>query len=732
MERVAIYLFRRLTPRVGWPIALLVIGAAACPSIAATDGGLPLPAELLFWAGVVGVILGLRAARARRSTQLLLFGPAALLLGGLFVIAGGRALPPLSLFWSDLANGMVALARWWQGQPNEAAPEFLVGRFFATALPRLWQELQAAPTAGERGATLLVTMIALVPTWVGAVCLGLAVGAFRRSLVASLPLLVALALTTILNGGGGAGLIIGMALLLLLAVATGQLVRERQWDHNGAAYSEELRWDVLGSSTLAVAGILSLALLIPTALPGAIANLFWPDVELPSGIAAIDRQVQRAPVQPTVEVGLSQLPSVELGLSLERAAPETLALRIKTGEPLPAGPWPRYWRARVLTRYSGRQWGADARVAPFGAPLTSGATLPAGVIVQEVENLRANQELLLALPNVIGLDTVVNGERLPDGALAALTSERPLGRYRAISLLPELAEPLNQGAVPPPDFSATLALPQSFSARVRDLAQTIAGQEPTPLAKALALETYLRELPYSYTVRPLPDEGEAVDQFLFEMREGYCTYYASAMVTMARSLNIPARMAIGYATGDYDSALQGYLVREGDAHAWPELLIDGRWLPFEPTPVRPLPDRNPGNATPAPVIEPAEEPAPAAFNWAQFAGPLVVIIGTLGLLLGGRALWQQWRKGPLVEAQLAIEQLGSRAKLPWFTGATLHEYARLIEERNGAEVQPLRELVLLIERIRYGNTPLDSTQIQQLKQARAALEAWAKREHQQR
>jgi transglutaminase-like putative cysteine protease len=538
--------------------------------------------------------------------------------------------------------------------------------------------------------------------------------------------LLAIAGTTILNGSGGSGLIIGMALLLLLAVATGHLVRERQWERSGAAYSEELRWDVLGSSTLVIAGILSLALLIPTTIPSAIANLFWPNVELPSGIAAIDRQVQRSSVQPTVEVGLSQLPAVELGLSLEQAAPETLVLRIKTGEPLPSGPWPRYWRARVLTRYTGRQWGADARVAPFAAPLTVSTNLPPEVIVQEVENLRANQELLLALPNVLGLDTVVNGERLPDGALAALTSERPLGRYRAFSLLPELAEPLNQGAVPPPDLSATLALPQNFSARVRDLAQTVAGQEPTPLAKALTLETYLRELPYSYTVRPLPDEGEAVDQFLFEMREGYCTYYASAMVTMARSLNIPARMAIGYATGNYDSALQGYLVREGDAHAWPELLIDGRWLPFEPTPVRPLPNRNPGNATPAPLIEPAEEPAQAGFEWGRLVWPSLVVIVTLGLVVGGGVLVQQRRKGPLAQAQLAIEQVGTRAQLPWPAGATLHEYARLIEERNGAEVQPLRELVLLIARIRYGNAPLDAAQIQRLQQARLALEVWAR------
>jgi hypothetical protein len=75
-----------------------------------------------------------------------------------------------------------------------------------------------------------------------------------------------------------------------------------------------------------------------------------------------------------------------------------------------------------------------------------------------------------------------------------------------------------------------------------------------------------------------------VDYFLFNLQRGYCDYFASAMVVMARSVGIPARLAVGYAMGHYHSQQGAYVVTEKDAHAWPELYFpDYGWIPFEPT-----------------------------------------------------------------------------------------------------------------------------------------------------
>ena len=79
-----------------------------------------------------------------------------------------------------------------------------------------------------------------------------------------------------------------------------------------------------------------------------------------------------------------------------------------------------------------------------------------------------------------------------------------------------------------------------------------------------------------------------VDYFLFDLRQGYCDYYASAMIVFARSRGLPARLAVGYASGEYDPVSDQFLVTEADAHSWPEIYFpEYGWIPFEPTAAQP-------------------------------------------------------------------------------------------------------------------------------------------------
>ncbi len=78
---------------------------------------------------------------------------------------------------------------------------------------------------------------------------------------------------------------------------------------------------------------------------------------------------------------------------------------------------------------------------------------------------------------------------------------------------------------------------------------------------------------------------DVVDFFLFDMKKGYCDHFASAMAVMARSVKVPARVAVGYASGTLDGLLGEYVVRDEDAHAWVEVYFPGYgWVEFEPTP----------------------------------------------------------------------------------------------------------------------------------------------------
>ncbi len=288
------------------------------------------------------------------------------------------------------------------------------------------------------------------------------------------------------------------------------------------------------------------------------------------------------------------------------------------------------------------------------------------------------RQLIFGLPDVIGVDVATNVERLADGAQAAITARAPTARYRV--LYPqELASPPSPEG-PPPDMSAYLALPGSLPPQIGETARAAVEGKITTYERALALEEFLRQPPYSYQVQPLPGGGDAVYQFLFEMRQGYCTYYASAMAVLARSLGIPARVASGYATGAYDQASGTYVVREADAHAWPELYIDGRWLPFEPTPIRPLPARASGGELPAPATETSFEEPPATVP-----GPLIwlAVLAALAAADGGRHL--VW---PSPSARVACgpgaAAAGAQRRARWRGLAArrdAHEYGALLEPR---------------------------------------------------
>jgi hypothetical protein len=76
-----------------------------------------------------------------------------------------------------------------------------------------------------------------------------------------------------------------------------------------------------------------------------------------------------------------------------------------------------------------------------------------------------------------------------------------------------------------------------------------------------------------------------VDHFLFERNAGYCSQFATAMAVMARLVGLPARVAVGYLPGEYNSLTGAHTVRQRDAHAWVEIKFTrAGWVPFDPTP----------------------------------------------------------------------------------------------------------------------------------------------------
>jgi hypothetical protein len=128
-------------------------------------------------------------------------------------------------------------------------------------------------------------------------------------------------------------------------------------------------------------------------------------------------------------------------------------------------------------------------------------------------------------------------------------------------------------------------LPPKLPERVRDLAKRISKDKNSDYQKVKAIEEYLSNN-YEYTLAPgnIPEGMDFVDHFLFTQKRGYCSYYATAMTVMVRSLGIPARYIEGYVLPMEKEEDGSFSVTNEQGHAWVEVYFEGfGWVPFEPT-----------------------------------------------------------------------------------------------------------------------------------------------------
>jgi len=203
--------------------------------------------------------------------------------------------------------------------------------------------------------------------------------------------------------------------------------------------------------------------------------------------------------------------------------------------------------------------------------------------------------------------------------------------------------------VPPEILARYTTLPDSVPERVHVLAAEIAaGPESGRSAYDMArgIELFLRQYPYSLEVELPPAGSDPVDFFLFEQQAGYCDYYASAMVVLARSLGIPARLATGYLAQPADQNGR-QIIYQINAHSWAELYFAGYgWVEFEPTagfstlstPVDVNQPASPGEQTP---VEYEPPPVPERRqSWTALWWLLLPVV----LAIGSWLLWRRRRR----------------------------------------------------------------------------------------
>jgi hypothetical protein len=262
-----------------------------------------------------------------------------------------------------------------------------------------------------------------------------------------------------------------------------------------------------------------------------------------------------------------------------------------------------YWRWITYDRYDGRAWSSSPTT---NTSYSADQTLfefngqDHRLVHQIIMKASPEDDHLYWTGSLLGANQPVNTTwRVPPPETDPLLSMDMLGslveaqQYSVDSLLPQFDETQLRGAsqaYPTDILQKYLVVPDDrISQRVRDLAATLTAEPQNPYDKAKAIETYLRTYPYTLDVPVVPSDKEISDYFLFDLKKGYCEYYATSMVVLARASGLPARIVIGYSSNEYDSRSAQYIVREVHAHSWVEIYFpEIGWVEFEPTANQPL------------------------------------------------------------------------------------------------------------------------------------------------
>jgi len=606
----AIRLLRRYRPATGWSVFVFSSGAVLLLPIALADGNLltgldrtvllSLASFLFAWWLALGRLSGFAA-----TALIALTGVVADLLWGVFVLRPGAL--------------AAQLLRWWTWASNDRlGPEPAITFFHEqwTLLAGYFQRvgwwirgLVVGPGAPDNLAVigLIALLVWLVAAW-GAWWIArrgqvfvalLPTGAFLAQYAYWAPQTLGYVL-----------LLIGVTAFLLVLVH--MVFDMRAWDRDGVDYAEGIRFDTLLSALGLTLVVTFLSPSLPFVASGEFSQRFWKVFESPwrrveQQVSASFRVVQpvRSLVPPT-GAAPGGLPRAHL-LGGRPELGEEIALRVSArGD---TSGLQLYWRGQTYAVYTGRGWeeGAEGLVEQsFEAGQAWGIDFPASTgrrpIVVSVETLAASRSVVYAPLEPVAVDRPYRASLRAPGELVALSLERPASTYTVLSYVPAPDAAARSGAATPyssgvmPDY---LQLPAGLDPRLSSLLASWTRDSATQYDKALTLERELRRYSYSLDLPLPPENRELVSWFIFDLKRGYCDYYASAMVVMARLAGIPARLAIGYATGDLDEATGQYVVTELQAHSWPELYFPGvGWLPFEPTAGRLLPEREMGLMVP--------------------------------------------------------------------------------------------------------------------------------------
>ncbi|HET6687439.1 MAG TPA: DUF3488 and transglutaminase-like domain-containing protein, partial [Jiangellaceae bacterium] len=423
---------------------------------------------------------------------------------------------------------------------------------------------------------------------------------------------------------------------------------------------------------------------------------------------------------------------------------------------------PEYIRRATLDVFDGEQWRIsnrpvdDTQRVGGGMPPPPGLTMTGEEAVDEYE-IEVSDEYdsrWLPLPYPTRRIAIDGDWRYDIGSLDVVGGERDAGgaAYVADRIDVELdAAELRTAPSPPDELDTMLELPDDLPDEVQAMADEVTADATTAFDRAAALQEFFRRTGgFEYTLETEPGTSSSDLVNFLQNRQGYCEQYAAAMAVLARTVGIPARVAVGFTPGtpqDDGSRVVG----THDAHAWPELYFQGTgWVRFEPTPrtrtgsapTWTVPPNEDGEGSTAPSVPSGQIPdggalPPGALDpdvgeggagsgatrtstliavaIAMVAAAGVFAIPTLAAKARRRLRWRRAGADPVRAAEAAWSDLRDTVRdagLEWSEAATPRATGRQVAD--AAQLDPdsrdlVAHLVTTTERARYSVAPADPT-----------------------
>lgn len=597
-------ILRITRPKEGWISLLLLLTAAGSLAFSVMDGKWVAEGEEMFFVvALIAAFLGSLIARTPFPSWLSL--SLGFILGAEYCYAViAKVAAPLSSLLGEFERLWEWLARARVGDIGADIPfAGLVWASWARALGfahriQWWYQ---AGMAGKvsRDDNILWLVVALM-IWSVSFYAGWRLYRFRSPLLALTPMGLVLTTNAFLLVQDLNSVIVFIASVLLLKLQMNFASLQERWEREHVDYSSEIHTEVVLIGGAIGAILLLLAFFSPVLMSSRLQMAFWDHFggrwgRIEAGISRVLVDMNR-PTPPGMgrqprRGGVSSAGEHEVGGSIEPS--KDLVMRVTTDDVTVLPEWElreagpkHYWRQTTYDRYTGSGWqnsGLSLKKYRANEPL---APRPQKSIqVWQFFDIVKPEGFLYAINQPASLDQEVTAQLRADGDLAAISL--PSNRYSIISWVPEVGvRDLQTASEEYPSWVRRyLEAPLTVPDRVKELAKEVTQGMETPYDKAKAIESYLRTFPYTTTVTKAPAERDVVDYFLFELKRGYCDHFSTAMAVMARSVGVPARVAVGYATGSLEPELGEYVVLEKDAHAWVEVYFpEYGWIEFEPTP----------------------------------------------------------------------------------------------------------------------------------------------------